>query len=444
MKSMKLITGAVLAMAGLIAGSALGQDAKPVQPQKIGAPANPNLGTTDTARPQPAPTTSDGTTIANPVQVKPPAQDLPVATNAEATFDQMNHDYGRLASGKSAVHKFAFKNTGSEVLVIQQVRTSCGCTAAALDKKEYAPGESGTIDVTFNPKGKGVQAKTVTVIHNGKNGPETMLNIKSDVFEVVEITPPSLQLGEMVRGKPRTERVVLLSDDKDLKIKSIDTNGDMVTAVESASPPSDNTDPRPGKIAIDLTFDGSLPVGRFLRIITVKVMASPAPGAPAEEWDLKVNAFANIVGDLKADPPSMRIATTTPNEAFSQEVIVTRRSGQPFNIVSASTINASLPGLEVKYEPHEANGVKGYKVTFSGNTGPSAGIIRGSVLLKTDVPDEPEHRVSFTGMVRDPNAPKPAAVPPGPRPATAPNTSPTATPTATPAPAPAATPAKPH
>lgn len=415
---------------------------KPESPKKAGVPATDSSDRAPASAPSATPTATpsavppvpastqihqDGT-LPNPV-MKGPGIDPPTLTNAEITFEMMNHDFGRVASGKPAIAEFKFKNTGTEKLVIQQVRTSCGCTAAALDVKEFEPGQGDTIKVTFNPKGKGPQAKTITVVHNGKNGPDTMLNIKSDVFEVVEATPSALQLGEMVRGQPRTERVVLLSDDKSLQIKSIDVNGEKVTAVQSPNPPSDNTDPRPGKLAVDITFDGDLPVGRFLRVITIKALASPTPGAPQEEWDLKINAFANIVGDLKADPPSIRVPTTNPNEAFGQEVFISRRSGSPFTITSAMPVNANLPGLEVKYEPAEQNGVKGYKLIFSGNTGPAAGIIRGNVLVKTDVADEPEFRISFTGMVRDPNAPK-APAPAAPTPVTPTTPAPTTAPKA--------------
>jgi len=44
---------------------------------------------------------------------------------------------------------FAFRNAGDAPVTITGVRTSCGCTAAALEQKTYAPGESGRIDVRF-------------------------------------------------------------------------------------------------------------------------------------------------------------------------------------------------------------------------------------------------------------------------------------------------------
>ena len=45
---------------------------------------------------------------------------------------------------------FAFENIGDKAFTITEVKSSCGCTTAALGKKTYAPGESGEINAKFN------------------------------------------------------------------------------------------------------------------------------------------------------------------------------------------------------------------------------------------------------------------------------------------------------
>ena len=44
---------------------------------------------------------------------------------------------------ESATGTFAFTNAGEQPIEITQVRTSCGCTTAALDQTTYAPGDPG-------------------------------------------------------------------------------------------------------------------------------------------------------------------------------------------------------------------------------------------------------------------------------------------------------------
>jgi hypothetical protein len=44
---------------------------------------------------------------------------------------------------------FVFRNTGDRPVTITSVNSNCDCTTAELDKKTYAPGEGGKINVMF-------------------------------------------------------------------------------------------------------------------------------------------------------------------------------------------------------------------------------------------------------------------------------------------------------
>lgn len=87
---------------------------------------------------------------------------LPAFSFAETTFD-----FGTISSGEVEVHVFKFKNSGNAPLIISQVTGSCGCTVPKYSKDQLAPGEEGSIEVTFNSKGQAGQvAKTVTILAN--------------------------------------------------------------------------------------------------------------------------------------------------------------------------------------------------------------------------------------------------------------------------------------
>ncbi|HDZ26388.1 MAG TPA: DUF1573 domain-containing protein, partial [Candidatus Aminicenantes bacterium] len=60
-------------------------------------------------------------------------------------FREESKDFGKVKQGEVLTHVFVFKNEGDETLVIKRVKTSCGCTAALLSKKEIAPGAEGEI-----------------------------------------------------------------------------------------------------------------------------------------------------------------------------------------------------------------------------------------------------------------------------------------------------------
>ena len=74
-------------------------------------------------------------------------------------------------------------NVGDAPLVIHQAIASCGCTVPTYTKSPIAPGETGTIDVTYNGKGKfpGHFKKTITIRSNAKENGVTRLTIEGNM-----------------------------------------------------------------------------------------------------------------------------------------------------------------------------------------------------------------------------------------------------------------------
>lgn len=105
-------------------------------------------------------------------------QSLPVIT-----FEKDFHDFGKLISGEKVTYSFQFKNSGKSMLLISDVSSSCGCTVPNFPKQPIKPGESGTIDVSFDSEGRhGLQSKSITVFSNCQP-PVTTLRIQSTVVE---------------------------------------------------------------------------------------------------------------------------------------------------------------------------------------------------------------------------------------------------------------------
>ncbi|MCW8816322.1 MAG: DUF1573 domain-containing protein, partial [Ignavibacteriaceae bacterium] len=57
-------------------------------------------------------------------------------------LQQTSYDFGDIKQGDVVSHDFILSNSGGDMLTISNVTASCGCTAAAPEKKELAPGES--------------------------------------------------------------------------------------------------------------------------------------------------------------------------------------------------------------------------------------------------------------------------------------------------------------
>lgn len=87
--------------------------------------------------------------------------DMPVTT---VSFEEESHNFGKIKDGDKVQHVFKFKNTGTEKLVVKNVKPSCGCTTPDWTKDPVEPGGEGYINIEFDSSGKvGTQNKSVTV-----------------------------------------------------------------------------------------------------------------------------------------------------------------------------------------------------------------------------------------------------------------------------------------
>ncbi|MEM9671315.1 MAG: DUF1573 domain-containing protein [Cyclobacteriaceae bacterium] len=91
----------------------------------------------------------------------------------QITFAEDTKDFGDIVQGDKVSHTFEFENTGTEPLILSNVLTTCGCTATSWPREPIAPGETASIDVSFNSTGKkGRQNKVITVVSNAVNAQE--------------------------------------------------------------------------------------------------------------------------------------------------------------------------------------------------------------------------------------------------------------------------------
>lgn len=76
---------------------------------------------------------------------------------------------------------FEFKNNGATPVIITDVRTSCGCTAAEKPTEPVKKGKSSKIVVKYDTKRVGNFTKTITVSTNIPTEPTIILTIKGSV-----------------------------------------------------------------------------------------------------------------------------------------------------------------------------------------------------------------------------------------------------------------------
>lgn len=93
------------------------------------------------------------------------------AQKAQIVFDNLEHDFGTFKESDGVqTATFKFTNKGTEPLVINTVRASCGCTVPKWTNAPIAPEGSGEIQVSYNPANRpGSFNKSVLVMSNAQN-----------------------------------------------------------------------------------------------------------------------------------------------------------------------------------------------------------------------------------------------------------------------------------
>ena len=146
------------------------------------------------------------------------------------TFESLVYDFGEVGPSAKNEGQFKFTNTGEGLLKITKVARCCG-VITKLDKMEYAPGESGTLEVEWNSGPLESSMKKNIIVHsNDPNSPATSLTIKAKVVLKVTWEPRKLNLflDENNAGCPNI--TISSIDNRPFSITDFKSTADCITA----------------------------------------------------------------------------------------------------------------------------------------------------------------------------------------------------------------------
>ena len=151
-----------------------------------------------------------------------------ILNNADSApvFETIEYIFPQVYEGEKVKYSFKFKNTGSEVLKIKDVNTSCGC-AVANKPEDVQPNQSSEINVEFDTTGKVGKDKdnVITIETNSKHKKyETIqLTLKGDVRSIIE-HPENINFGQVKNNQSSQSFKINIANDlnETFKIKSVD------------------------------------------------------------------------------------------------------------------------------------------------------------------------------------------------------------------------------
>lgn len=121
--------------------------------------------------------------------------------------------FGTIAEGDKVEHVFTFTNQGDTPLLIDRVRSTCGCTGTLLSQKEVLPGQSGEVKTIFNSSGmRGPVVKWIYIYSNDPVNPKSKLQLNGIVKPEIAIQPDKLRLTGMIPGEEREFQISLTNN----------------------------------------------------------------------------------------------------------------------------------------------------------------------------------------------------------------------------------------
>jgi Protein of unknown function (DUF1573) len=82
------------------------------------------------------------------------------------TLKETGFEFGKIPQGRPVTHVFEITNISKEVLHLENVVASCGCTTPEWSREPIQPGATASIKVGYNAASEGAFNKSVTIQYN--------------------------------------------------------------------------------------------------------------------------------------------------------------------------------------------------------------------------------------------------------------------------------------
>lgn len=297
-------------------------------------------------------------------------------------FAETRFDFGKVNSSAPVRHDFVVTNVGAAMLNIMSVQPGCpGCTKAVSWDREIAPGQTGRIQIEFNPAGfSGTVSKSVTVTCNDVAQPTHYLQFQATIWQPIEVTPAYVYFMP-VDGEPTNEtKVVRIVNHLDepvtlqpprtdnprfqLDLKTVQPGREFELRISHTSP-STNT----------------LPQG-MITIATSSTNASM----------LKVSAVAMPQPALVVSPHQINVPFTSSGAGHRHTQLIRNNGSQPLKVTEA-TVNAE--GVTVQISEQQLGKVFVLNVSFPPGFKPGTGVPM-ALTVKTSNSRQPVITVPIT------------------------------------------------
>ncbi|MBK9303370.1 MAG: DUF1573 domain-containing protein [bacterium] len=322
---------------------------------------------------------------------------LPVATafaSAKVSIMPPEIDFGRLEQNEARSANLVVRNEGDLVLDIINVESTCGCTVAKPLRDSLQPGESTTIEVTFNSKDfQGPQHKIITVQTNDPIRTMIEIPVLADVHAPLIVQPAdkAAAFGRVPQGQGG-EQVVEFSapDQQTLTIETIKTRPDLFTIELSPG-----AAPNSRRATLRLRKDA--PPGPFRELV---IFHTNVP----QRSQVDISVSGTVLAPVVLLPEEVNFRYAPPNAKMTRKFVLRPQTGTVVNVKQATI---DLPGFKVTSVTRNAESgetvieVEGLPLAAGDPAAIAAqGRFSGTLRVLTDAKAAPELKAAVKYMLK--------------------------------------------
>jgi len=239
------------------------------------------------------------------------------------TFEKVVYDFGEIGPKSSNSCEFKFTNTGVGLLKIGEIETCCGFSGKLKgNKRDYAPGESGTVIVTFSAgRFRGKLTKYQHVNSNDKARPRIRLTVKAEIVPKVRYQPERLNLLLKDANAGCPEITLTSLDNQPFAIKQFKSTANSITA--DFNPSVQKT-----KFVLQPKVDLEILQRALNGSISISLTHPECP---------TVTIPYSTLSRFKTTPPSIIVLRAEPQKPIKRKVWILNNYNEDFEVESASS-----------------------------------------------------------------------------------------------------------
>ncbi|MCC7423199.1 MAG: DUF1573 domain-containing protein [Planctomycetaceae bacterium] len=328
-----------------------------------------------------------------------PALIAPGSSANSLAFEQYQVNLGPIPPMPEVTARYTFRNVGQHPIHVTELQPSCGCLNPRLEKRDYAPGETGSFHLRVQTASQNTGPQDFTVRVKFEERPQGATPVEQPPVELafkmilpekqVSIRPRALafyQLGT----EPTTQEVAIVDDrGQGLKIVDVKTSSPFIEAEVARS----ETREKLTEHTLKVTVAGTVPPGRTRALINVrtndptyKVLQVPILIQGPEKPTFTAEA------NLKVDPAQITFPAASGLIIEPKEVTVTGQAGQPLVVLGAKS-STGMVEATVLDSTHDLDGRPVVKLQVHLVAGSDNKSVRDVVNIRTNDPGQPQVQI---------------------------------------------------